>query len=655
MQTGLSHKWGFVAVLVLFFGSCAKTPVVTEPEPDSVRVPLALSVGRASGPAETKMTADVTQLAGVDAFRGIERVYVIPFKAAGDEVAATDTRWSANLDLPQVGLPANTFGLSADGGQFEGLLINSNAHLYDWVHLKLGTNSVLVYGKAKDEEVDLADGGTVAFKHRNGVLLPENLEGTATSSEAGEIGFSLESIMQANSLSAFQTWRSNMLNYLGGNNTGIIGTSVKETSTNTQYFFNNPESYNYCPFLKEPFDEFTNEGRMVPLSDKVWNQKLTTLYQKLYPYSVDRTLSAEYRLRIKSGYYYYVQKLAEAVCAKILKGTNPIPVQTTGSGAKTTVTLASSSMATFGLPEGTVAIQYREGSRAFGVMETFSGMATLDLESITYPPSLWYFVNSPVISSEDGDVTEAYKAVDENAQKVTWPSITQLYNHVSVTGSSEAAAIQKPVQYGVALMTLSLKPVSSTSNFFDAKGNKISVNHTNFPLTGVIVGDQHRVGFDFSPESNSDIQYIYDSEVNTLVNGVSTPLAYLTSKSNTSKTVSMLVLETPDNQPVHFALEFKNATKSSFFAADGCEVYPGSYFYLLGILKMESASVGSGSVTENLHSVFAQDHETKVNAVFSSLINSYSVLPSLDDPQLVLGVKAEMSWDLSDPAIVPVQ
>ena len=268
---------------------------------------------------------------------------------------------------------------------------------------------------------------------------------------------------------------------------------------------------------------------------------------------------------------------------------------------------------------------------------------------------MWYYVNSPLVSTEDPDVVNAYTSVvdaeNNDLRPVTWNAITSLYDHTSVTGSARAAAIQKPVQYGVALMTVQMQRVTS-SNLKDARGNNVAVNNKKFPLTGIILADQHPVGFDFKPtaESSGAIRYIYDSEVNTSLNG--TPLAYLSSNSGASSSVSMLALPTLENQPVHFALEFRNTSNNSFFAADGGEVFPTSCFYLLGVLRVsEGLNYGSDVLT----SVFTSDHNTIVKVNVKSLANSYSVLPSLDDPQLLIGVEAEMTWDFAEPSIVPIQ
>ena len=137
-----------VVFLVLLPGCTKESGSITEKD-DTVAIPLSLSVSKVS--PQTKMTDAIVQGSNPAVFRGIDQVYIIPFKIAGNSVTASDKRWGGNLSLPQTGLPANTFGDDADGGSFDGLVSNSNSHLYETVFVRMMTNAALVYGKALDE------------------------------------------------------------------------------------------------------------------------------------------------------------------------------------------------------------------------------------------------------------------------------------------------------------------------------------------------------------------------------------------------------------------------------------------------------------------------------------------------------------------------
>ena len=599
---------------------------------------LSFSVGlhSAQGSPQTRMTASVTQQANDAPFRGIERLYMIPFKAQDAQVRSGDKRWSSNLSLPQMGIPAQLFGSSANHGQFEGLVSNSNSHLYSQVYIHLQTNAVLAYGKALDDYSQPVSDDSIAFKHRNGVLLHPDLDRVSTTDE---IGFDLEPIVSDRNKAAYVKWKNDVLQFL------TVITNVTRSRNSVTYYFNNPATYHNHPGLTEALRKFTNEGRMFSLSADVLGKKLTQLFQDVYPYSQDKHNSADYH----DGTYYYVYELSRQILSKI-QNTNFI--RTSGSGMSTKIFMLDNAPSRFGLPDGTVPALWREGSKAFATLENWSGggsgMLVAPEMNICYPPSLWYFVNSPLLSTEDAEVLLSYtaeKVVNESASITTpvyWDDIAAQYESTSIQGGAVAAAVQQPLQYGVSLMALTLKRVV-TKSLKDARDNSVFVNNTKFPLTGVILADQKPVRFDFTPSESAESHYVYDSDV---YNG-DTPLAYLSYNSNVSSVVPVLTLQTPAWAPLHFALEFRNNSTGSIFTADGCEVYPGCCFYLLGVIRMDG--------TESLSSIFKQDHVTYVNANITSLANSYSVLPSLDEPQLLLGVQAEMSWDFSTPAVVPVQ
>ena len=78
---------------------------------------------------------------------------------------------------------------------------------------------------------------------------------------------------------------------------------------------------------------------------------------------------------------------------------------------------------------------------------------------------------------------------------------------------SESAAIKDPLQYGVARMSVKIgKTTSNTLKDFD--GNSVSVNNTNYPLTGIVIEGQKPVDYSFNPVSSStDNLYIYDADV----------------------------------------------------------------------------------------------------------------------------------------------
>ena len=174
------------------------------------------------------------------------------------------------------------------------------------------------------------------------------------------------------------------------------------------------------------------------------------------------------------------------------------------------------------------------------------------------------------------------------------------------------------------------------SSLQDAKGQDFVGSNANQTLTGIIIGGQHTVGFDFKPrepESDVDARFIYDTQVGTADN-------------DGKWTVNTLVLQSYDDEKVPVVLEFQNNTESQFTGKDGI-IYPGTKFYL--IAQLDPADKGEGKYARR---VFTQDYTTKVSMKVTSLANAYSCMPDLLAPRLEIGVEVTTDWILSTPTTV---
>jgi len=149
-------------------------------------------------------------------------------------------------------------------------------------------------------------------------------------------------------------------------------------------------------------------------------------------------------------------------------------------------------------------------------------------------------------------------------------------------------------------------------------------------LTGVLIGNQKNVGFDFNP-NGVKVQTIYDSEMTSDIHAV---------VGSASAANSTLVLPTAKGaaatNDVMIAIELVNNTGVDFVGVDGI-VTPNSKFYLVARLAAASADV-----TEN--QVFKQDYTTTANLTIASLANAYSTVPDLRTPQLELGMSVDLNW-----------
>lgn len=634
-----------LAALLVFPFGCAREPVEPGPE-EEVRVSLALSVGGIQQ-SDTKMSSEVTQHDMTpDSFRGIEQVFILPFKTGSSSrpIQPGDEPWDFRLALPQAGLDA-TFDNTASANR--GLVYNNFSHLYNPVYFRPESDAVLVYGKAPDEI------SSIASKQHYGSLISPDFDQIQSTNE---IQFSLEPIVPSDNSSleykAYNdTWKNKTIDFLNN----ILRASPTGKS---QYIFNDPASYENHPGLTAALEDFTNKGIYFPLSAEVLGTKLTQLYRAVYPYASNKSNSANYYKIINGVAYAYVYELANAILTQIYDASITSSQNTytnlSGSGTGAVITMKTNGPVSFGLPAGTIPIQWQEGQnkRSFRIVyniDHYTGLGYIPADYICFPPSLWYFVNSPLISTEQEEVTQKYTS------QYSWEAIQANYSSNGIGNRSKAAAIRDPLEYGVALLKLNVLrattvKINNKETIKDFAGANIDVGNTKFPLTGIIIADQYPQRFDFTAttEEGAKMRYIYDPDMND-VNG--NPCAWL-SKTSGSSILTTLALPTRPGADVRFALEFQNKSGATIITGvNGCKIPPGQHFYLAGILKFSERIDNSG---QNLGSVFVRDHITEIKASFNSLKAAYDVIPDLTDPQLQLGVQAEFGWNLSTPAIVPV-
>lgn len=265
----------------------------------------------------------------------------------------------------------------------------------------------------------------------------------------------------------------------------------------------------------------------------------------------------------------------------------------------------------YGIPEG--AIGFWWNGKSFVRLINGVNIALVDPVTYCYPPCLWYYANSPVKTSINENVEDLY------VPSKPWNDIISQYKEGNVvTTITQAVAVEDPLQYGVGLLQLSLK----------TPGEEAATLVPDCPLTGIIIGDQNDVDFSFMPASGAS-RYIFDN--NTL-----TEDGYL-KIGETGLSVPMLVLQTPVDKPVHFALEFKNNTGIIRKCQQG-DILPRCKFYLAGTLKPTTG-----------RSVFEQDCKTTISVKIDGLRNAYNTVPDLHDPQLEVGIETEMKWTQITP------
>lgn len=291
--------------------------------------------------------------------------------------------------------------------------------------------------------------------------------------------------------------------------------------------------------------------------------------------------------------------------------------------------------ASIGLPDGAAAVRW-DGEKFVAEVSNTSLADINGIDRFAYPAELYYYGNSRIKTSNIDNRKSSYSDQD-------WSDVLAdyEYDNSAVGPNTQAVAIIEPLQYAVANLQIKLK---ETENYLeDAKGTNVEVGTDKFPLTGIIVGGQMPVGFDFKPTtsypvySEADIKYIYDNQL---------PALYLSSAADATLLTNTLVLQTYDNKKVPVALEFINNSDKDFVGVDGI-VYIGTKFYL--VAEIDPSEFSEDPRTEIRDRVFTQDYTTTLNMKVTGLAKAYNVVPNLLSPRLELGIELVTKWVSTTP------
>lgn len=454
-------------------------------------------------------------------------------------------------------LGAQNISLATSGINKTGLVPNNNSHFFGSAFVPSGTNRVLTYGKSPDE----GEGASKVSKHLYGVLNGNNL---LDPSRSEDISFHLEPILaggEPDEMTVVESKADELLDQLNA-----IMTLMRES----QY-----------ASIVSIHDAVKRVNQIQACSYAVFNQIRSEIQSALWriPFESQELLQE-------------IRHIQDAI----------------GSFSTSLAALGSNFPANYGIPEGSIGFWWN--GKAFIRLINSVNIALVNPASYCYPPSLWYYANSGVKTSASDNVRSAY-----NQGSASWSVILDLYRDGdTVSGITQAMAIVDQLQYGVALMKLSL----------EAPGSDVASLIANCPLTGIIIGEQKDVDYSFMP-GTGESRYIYDNNVSGLYIG------------NTENSAQTLVLESGVNQDVHFALEFTNTTGVKKYCQQG-DILPWCKFYLAGVLKAPADG-----------SVFTKDHYTEVKVKVGGLQSAYNTVPDLRSPQLEIGVVTEMRWSQITP------
>lgn len=576
------------------FSACSSSDEIVDnpdynPETNTVKTQFAISLG--DNIVKTRMSSENTQSEGTAAqFRGFEDILLIPFKSG----AAADD----NLNGKVIALVENE---AADTKN----LTNDKNYLYNNVDVKIETNFFTFYAVAKP---DSKSGAQV------GRLTPTLPVADAATVSMASYGFAPVSIMSSTDYTdAQRTQANNVRDNLIAKLNQVLETTDWKKSTNVTLV----QLYNQFKSLRVG----SSEGVQTALQNLYTNAKKIT----------------------GDG-----ATIATAILTAI---TNTL---SSPKGDNVTITADTNGKLTFGagyngyptsigLPNGSARLAFTQGEGdaadkyiAADSEILWTSTNTTAPGKFVYPADLRYFVQTGIKTAE--------KEFLKDNLASSWSTITgnSIYTGTSVSGTTRSIVLTEPIQYGVGRLETSIAAMDQTT-YYDRKGQPVTIPAGGFTLTGVVIGGQKAVDWQFKP-STGDAYTIYDSDVS----GVTTSTTAASAANHT------LVLETAAEDKVNIALQFRNDSENEFTGADGI-IYPGKTFYLIAELDPKATTGVKQPTGGSIEQVFLQDFVTKVALTINAGTDTdgnnkgfgaaLSGLPDLTTSKLEFGLSVNLSWE----------
>lgn len=589
-----NFAYGAAALLVGAVGltGCSSDDELTNVNPtydgESVKTQFAINIPVA-GKQGTRMAEDIVQGQTPNpTFRGMTNIRLVPFKSTASFASTTPL-----TDVEPIGLQ--------DIAK-QGLQTNGNYKVYSDVDVEVGVNRFLFYGEAI---------ATAGGNKANGSIIPSYEVSGWPKTTLADVNFDLRKILVDNgSVTSTQKSLTDML------------VAIASVSTNDGANLWSAETGN------DLANYYTRFKSLKAGSSNSIKAALADLYSAM-----------------KSDKVADNNSLKAAICSKIEEYFIPgTPVE----GLYPDFAFKDNNIAQFpgnvGLPDGSMQLA---GNETFAYTTPSTGNTGGNIieqtaySNYAYPASLFYWDDTD-IKCQNTTLTDGTTYTGSYS---SWSDIVNnLYTDkkTSVDASTRSIALVKPINYAVA--NLNLYARFADQYIYDNGDNytpvgasqpvgqiAVPISKDGFSLTGILIGDQKKVGYDFKPLTTSTAWTIYDSstdgaKVKKSADYDGTPTAY------------SLALETAgtENSPyekVRFALELVNESGAAFTGKDGI-VPAGGKFYLVGELE-----------ANNDHKkVFEQDHKTIARVTINSLKSAYNCIPDLRAPRLELGLSVDLTW-----------
>lgn len=535
---------------------------------ESVKTQFAISIP-AAGKVNNRMGQDIVQ--GSGQFRGMTNIRLVPF-----DLAQTPSSKSNPLTGTET-MRYNAIAL----GDIETVETNSKAKLYSDVDIPLGTDAFLFYGEALKDNGDQTDA-------TNGAIVPSfQSTGLPVGAAINTLSFSLKGIVGNSDVTTPQGTLLGILNDLAKVETSA-GAKWSEASGDLNSYYEN--------FIKMKAGSANN---------------IRLAVQDLYN-------------AMKSDRVQDENDLKAAIIAEIGKNFTTDDV---AEPYELSYKVSNTYPADFNLPDGAVQVKWNSGNSEFEYITNVDYGPSMGnifnvtaLDKYVFPASLYYWLNTNVKTSNTSH-KDAFNADN------TWSTIVGLYNNgYEVTSSTQSIILENAINYAVGRLDVYAQFADGEIMDNASSPKAVTIPADGFTLTGVLIGGQKAVNWDFTTNTAADEYTIYDSKV---------PASTGVKRADATLKNSTLALETQSGEghKVNFALEFVNNGTEPFTGADGI-VPVGGKFYLVGTLTSTSSN-----------NVFKQDCITKANVTINSLKNAYNCIPDLRSPKLELGLSVDLTWE----------
>ncbi len=305
-----------------------------------------------------------------------------------------------------------------------------------------------------------------------------------------------------------------------------------------------------------------------------------------------------------------------------------------------------------GLPDGSAAVQFVTDKFEY-VKPSVDGLSVPDFNKYVYPARLYYTINTPAM------VKDAEYLSTLNNEYPTWAEVKTngAYAEGAVTAATRSVIMKDQVQYAVGRLDVQVR-VKPSATITDSGSRDLLDDHNNpipqpvtvpgngYKLTGVLIGGQKNVAWDFTPTGTDEFT-IWD---NVMGNDI-----YAKQQAAYAGDNYTLALETAADVKVKVALEFEN-TGNDFYGIDHNIIPAGTKFYLVAELdpttnttyKEQDPETPWGTTTPEkfINQVFKQDYVTtaKLTINETALSKAYNVVPDLRSPKLEFGLSVDLHW-----------